>query len=50
VFGVVPFYYWSSSPSSIIHHAAWIVYFAGGDVGYGSKTLEYYIRAVRGGL
>jgi hypothetical protein len=43
-------FYWSSTTDSGNPALAWDVFFGGGDVSGGTKTVFNYVRAVRGGL
>jgi len=43
-------FYWSSSSYALDPSYAWGVGFLNGNSTYGSKALNYYVRAVRGGL
>jgi hypothetical protein len=42
-------YYWSSTTSAYSSYYAWLVYFHGGYVRFDDKSLNNYVRAVRGG-
>ncbi len=46
---VVLSYYWSSTTYTFGTNVAWCVGFYDGDVDYGSKSVSYYVRAVRAG-
>ncbi len=41
--------YWSATNLTGNIASAWIVDFSGGDAAHGSKTAEFFVRAVRGG-
>jgi len=41
--------YWSSTTDENGHEGAWFVFFYNGDVYYGSKDVNYYVRCVRDG-
>ncbi len=41
--------YWSSTTNAYSTYYAWLVYFGYGDVYYGYKSNNYYVRAVRSG-
>jgi len=41
--------YWSSTTNTLTTSTAWDVFFDEGFEGYGTKTLQYYVRAVRSG-
>jgi hypothetical protein len=50
IFGpTVADYYWSATTFATDTLYAWLVAFAGGDVGSGSKGTFNYVRAVRAG-
>ncbi len=42
-------FYWSSTTDAYDTNDAWLVYFSHCCVGYGSKSLSNYVRAVRAG-
>jgi len=42
--------YWSSTTYADNPYIAWVVYFGSGGINNGSKSGNYYVRAVRGGL
>ena len=51
VFGpTVPYYYWSASTLASGPANAWLVYFYTGSSDPSTKSINYYVRAVRGGL
>lgn len=43
-------FYWSSTTNDLLTSNAWRVYFDYGYVGYNNKTLNRYVRGVRGGI
>lgn len=47
--GMKSFYYWSSSTSAHYPDGAWLVNFFNGSVDASTKTINYYVRCVRGG-
>jgi hypothetical protein len=50
IFGpTASFYYWSSTADALNPYNAWDVNFTNGNVFYGGKDLDFYVRAVRGG-
>ncbi len=48
-FGYGHTYYWSSTTKASNTSYAWYVHFFAGHVGYRDKSLDHYVRCVRGG-